>query len=174
MAIQKFIVNGDEAKIDYEGLENKPFGEEEGTIIAEVTKSFNEPSYPGASSYMPDTEETILSPFEEGATYTITFDNVEYERVCQVMDMGGMLVYYIGNLELIGYPTGTGEPFLFQYDSSACYAKASTIGEHTYEVSGMIISTLDPKYLPEYLQYGRETVQTITDEDYVIEDGEIH
>lgn len=77
MAIQKFIVNGDEAKIDYEGLENKPFGTPE---LIPVFEFHDIHCYNKDSSYYSDQifANEIPGKLKLYEKYKVTIDNNVY------------------------------------------------------------------------------------------------
>lgn len=94
----------------------------------------------------------------EGNTYTVMWDEQEYECIC----------YQTGNGLAIGCSTfigvegfDNGEPFVFDVNigTGATIVMVSKAGEHTFSVLGKVekIHKLDPKYIKD--MYYTETVQ---------------
>ena len=72
-----------------------------------------------------------------GQTYTVKFDNTEYECIC--VDLGGALV--IGNAAIIRMGSDTGEPFLLAYaDKLFRIFVVDETNTHTVSVSGLATS----------------------------------
>ena len=68
-----------------------------------------------------------------GQTYTVKFDNTEYECIC--IDAGGVPV--IGNVAIAGMGSDTGEPFLLAYvDELFRIFVIDETNTHTVSVSG--------------------------------------
>lgn len=85
-----------------------------------------------------------------GQTYTVKFDNTEYECIC--VDLGG--VPAIGNASIMGYGSDTGEPFLLVYRGEQLYIYVSDkTSTHTVSVSGFAstIKKIDDKFLSKGL-----------------------
>lgn len=92
----------------------------------------------------------------EGSKYTVTFDGIEYETECAVMDVEGLDIRYIGNIALItgDEASNTGEHFVVA-ELTEDGVEATGImtmlddGEHTVSISGdgEIIHKVDPKFL---------------------------
>lgn len=149
MAIQKFIVNGDEAKIDYEGLENKPFGEPiNDTVYPLKTSTYTDPyeDIPEVELDYSDFESSIVV----GEHYIVKFDGIEYE--VEAYARSGYVT--LSNINMDVYPAGF--VFMVQYtddpeDTSTAYA--STIGDHSLSITRAEITTLNPSYLPKDLQF---------------------
>ena len=69
-----------------------------------------------------------------GQTYTVKFDNTEYECIC--IDSGGVLV--IGNMAIMGVGSDTGEPFVLAYvDEIFRIFVIDDTNTHTVSVSGL-------------------------------------
>ena len=77
MSIQKFVVNGEEAKIDYEGLENKPFGTPELIPVFDVhdIHCYNEDGSYYSDSFSSTEIPGKLKLYEK---YKVTIDNNVY------------------------------------------------------------------------------------------------
>ena len=70
-----------------------------------------------------------------GQTYTVKFDNTEYECIC--VDLGG--VPAIGNASIMRFGSDTGEPFLLGYMHGAFIAFViDETNTHTVSVSGFV------------------------------------
>ena len=70
-----------------------------------------------------------------GQTYTVKFDNTEYECIC--VDLSG--VPAIGNASIIGAGSDTGEPFLLGYvDAHFIIFVIDETSTHTVSVSGFV------------------------------------
>ena len=121
-------------------LQDRPFGEEiEKVILVETfTDEYGEET-PNRNRF----ELTL----EEGKSYIVNWDEVEYECVCFV-DTWDRLV--IGNAFLMETGDDTNEPFLIGIQEGDSFVKARVGGEHTLSISSITetIKTLDEKYLP--------------------------
>ena len=85
-----------------------------------------------------------------GQTYTVKFDNTEYECIC--VDLNG--VPAIGNAAIVEMGSDTGEPFLLGYRSEHLYIYVSDkTSTHTVSVSGSAstIKKIDEKFLSKGL-----------------------
>ena len=70
-----------------------------------------------------------------GQTYTVKFDNTEYECIC--VDLYG--IPSIGNAAIMGMGSDTGEPFLLTYDSGYFFIYVTDeTNTHTVSVSGFV------------------------------------
>lgn len=163
MGIQKFIVNGDEAKIDYEGLENKPFG----NITEETIYPLKTSTY-----VMQESQARVMLDFSDftkalvaGEHYTVNFDGTIYE-VDAVVNGSAVAIC---NVPLDDSESGlpSGGVFIVatmvQATSGMAMAIAQTAGEHSLFIKQTNISTLDPMYLPKDLQFVRENSKLIMD-----------
>lgn len=169
MAIQKFLVNGDEAKIDYEGLENKPFGEESiETILNEETGTFIKPSEILPYMY---TIVAFVNDIVLGETYTVSFDGTEYTCVASEGYFMGAQALLLGNLTIASPVPGPGEPFCVVSNDNAKVIMGVSAGPHTFSIVKRSVSTINPEYLPEYLQYGSKNYVIVCDDTYAFEAG---
>ena len=85
-----------------------------------------------------------------GQTYTVKFDNTEYECIC--VDLNG--VPGIGNAAIVETGSDTGEPFLLGYRNEHLYIYVSDkTSTHTVSVSGSAstIKKIDEKFLSKGL-----------------------
>lgn len=108
---------------------------------------------------VPETEMDLSSgqyivsetwPLEEGETYLVTWDGVEYECVCSVGSFNNIPVNFLGNTSFLG-EEDTGEPFgagVFSSFNQSGFMTAD-VGTHTASIvrSGEVIHKLDNKYL---------------------------
>lgn len=116
--------------------------------------------------------------FVEGNTYTVMWDEQEYECIC----------YQTGNGLAIGCSTfigvegfDNGEPFVFYayIGAGATLVMVSEAGEHTFSVLGKVekIHKLDPKYLPDSIATDDEIIEILVQEDMLVavtdSDGDI-
>ena len=89
---------------------------------------------------------------EEGKTYRIVFDGVEYSTVCKPGTYSGMSIFYIGNGGIGGVGENTGEPVAVGVlaGSGTTVVFASESGSHTIGVAAesAVIHPIDPKFLP--------------------------
>lgn len=118
--------------------------------------------------------ETFIFESNTNATYTIVFDNVQYE--VKLINDGDMS--YIGNIGILNAIYGqpifpvTGEPFLFGLDSpNNFFAYASTAGQHTIQVNlfSEDVCKLPMKYLPEGYPYVSDPVETVLVDNATVE-----
>ena len=85
-----------------------------------------------------------------GQTYTVKFDNTEYECIC--VDLDGILA--IGNAAIVGMGSDTGEPCILGYNGEQLYIYVSDeTSTHTVSVSGFAstIKKIDEKFLSKGL-----------------------
>ena len=141
MAIKKFIVNDEEAKIDYEGLENKPFGEIVNEEVIYPLKTSDYQSKAGVSMAQLDpsdfTDDIII-----GEHYIVEFDGTKY--YVEAADNNGDV--YLSNINIADFPVGF--VFAIQFSSRGIMAMALTPGDHSLLIKHYQLSTLDPSYLP--------------------------
>lgn len=109
-------------------------------LIPETTHEFSDIGFDGA--YFTDNPIELI----EGITYTVMWDNTEYECVCHMSDagpsIGSDVVGEAGEIE-------NGEPFFIAaYDGGIIIS--GEVGAHMFSVTGVIhdIKQLDIKYLP--------------------------
>lgn len=153
MAIQKFIVNGDEVKIDYEGLENKPFGEEElVTIFPEVIDYpfyYDDQTNVYYTSVMP-AMPLVLVVNEE---YIVTFDGIEYTCVCNASSHSWK---ELGDSNFLQYPFNI---YLQDVEGYAFAINTSLTGSaHTFKIEQRRPAPLSAEYLPKELQYAKHYI----------------
>ena len=90
---------------------------------------------------------------EEGKSYTVKWDGVEYDCTCFVDELNRLVV---GNASLMEAGANTNEPFLVGVQDGDSFVKAQTGGEmHTLSIVsiGEIIHPIDQKYLPSATYY---------------------
>lgn len=100
-----------------------------------------------------------IDKFIEGRTYTVTWDGATYECVAYIAE--GPNVPSLGNAISIGIPSGgNGEPFFI----TASEGESLVFGEdgtHTLSMIGEVevgVRTLDPKYLPDGIEYAEKDI----------------
>lgn len=153
MAIQKFIVNGDEAKIDYEGLENKPFGEEE--LITIFPEVIDYPFYYNeqANIYYSSVKPAIPLVLVVNEEYIVTFDEIEYTCVCHASSGSRR---ELGDSNFLQYPfhiyLRDVEGYEFVIDTSL------TGSAHTFKIEQRRPAPLSAEYLPKELQYAKHFI----------------
>lgn len=95
---------------------------------------------------------------QEGTEYTVEVAGEQFRLRCQkkVLDdvTGSYEVYLIGNLSLGELGDNTGEPFLIGYVSKLRFFGITTSsfvpdGDYPVKITGTIINTIEPKYLPK-------------------------
>ena len=129
-------------------IKNRPCYTQQGVIVSyvpEQTVTIDEDG--GYVSLRSD----IAEHFEEGCTYFVTFNGVEYECV----GWHGEGAYYIGNGNIYG-GAGMGEDVPFSCDSygrGEVYLNAQDAGDYTISISveGEYVHKLDKKYLPDII-----------------------
>lgn len=132
-------LQNDETASDY--IKNRPFYEGLSVLLPETTLTFTNSQYAG----------NLGLNFEEGETYTIVWDGVEYKCVAFYFDNGTVHGNAVGNLAAAG-GTNTGEPFFMGtaagedgYTMAACLTGAASA---TLKVLGKTLKKIDEKYLP--------------------------
>lgn len=98
-----------------------------------------------------------LSGLEEGKTYKVTFDGIEYTCKCKVDTIEGITLPYIGNLaQFQAGLTDTGEPFVMgNYYAAGGLVIIADMPSGSYECGVTIavieetIHKIDSKFLPE-------------------------
>ena len=135
----------------WDTLQDKPFGVEE-----QKSELFR---YEGeAWKYDNHEEWLMIDTLEEGKTYVVSFDGVEYEVTAEATTYYDNSGVSIGNQMLGDYGPDTNEPFFIHVvnytnrdDSHAVYFLANDRDEHTFIVYGEPtenIHTLDEKFIP--------------------------
>lgn len=143
------------ALVDHEhswnDLIEKPFYAESVTeeILSETELPFEENSYFGAFVNMGDTVDFTLI---EGESYTVVFDDVEYECVAASASFAGSDGIAVGNFAFAGSSNNTGEPFILGCTNAGGQVLATNKTDATHKVriyrEYEDIHTLDKKYLP--------------------------
>lgn len=157
-------------------IEDKPFGED---VIEEVffEESTLECSTQDGSNYYGYKELSTTINFEEGQTYTVVFDGVRYENLecCSLMVNGiGMDAEGIGSFDweespsFPSYLDNTFKNFPFYifitheqgYNGFHMYVQDS--GTHTFTIykTNRNLKTIETKFLPEHLQFGKMITNT--------------
>lgn len=149
---------------DWNIMKNKPFYSEIGevVILPETTVEID-----------PETGEGDLMDVLSlvvGNTYLVNWNGTAYPCVAESFDMNGIPATALGNIGAITGVGMTDEPF-FLLAASAENAEeigagggivvldGSTSATISIYTEGEIVKTIDPKYLPEALQFGEERVQ---------------
>lgn len=103
-----------------------------------------------------------------GQMYTVKFDNTEYECIC--VDLDG--VPAIGNPEIAGMGSDTGEPFLLQYEGGFYIDVSDKNSTHTVSVSvfASTIKKIDEKFLSKGLIVNIVGTETKSGDTYLLFD----
>jgi hypothetical protein len=127
-------------------IKNRPFYVEscKYTILPESTITTSSDMTSVNITYTP------VVPLVEGESYTVVWDNVEYNCIGTIVD--GLVA--IGNAAAFGLENDTGEPFLIAINEDmfgGAFIFAFSIGEHTVAISvdGEIVHKIDPKFIPD-------------------------
>lgn len=186
--IKDFSVNGETYKIDYNSLENKPYGKEETEIFFPTSTLTFESS---GSTFFYSTNNPLNIPVY-GEHYIVNWEGTDYE-VEAYYGYNGQI--FIGEPSLLnGYDPGPGRsysyPFLFQYtpieDYVGVYQNNYQLmitvmnpeyvesADFTFSITHKFVTRLSSVYLPSYLNMddkeeiymeeaaGRTTVNTNT------------
>lgn len=95
-----------------------------------LTEILPEQSFTGTEMELTGGSKPIV-----GQTYTVKFDNTEYECIC--VDLDGTPA--IGNAAIWEFDSDTGEPFLLTYESGCFYIYVTDeTNTHTVSVSGFV------------------------------------
>jgi hypothetical protein len=124
---------------------------DEEKVLFDETITFNNGGYLG----------NPLSGLEEGKTYKVTFDGIEYTCKCKVDIINGITFPYIGNLAQIQEGlTDTGEPFIMgNYYVAGGLIIIADLPSGSYECGVTIVAIeetihkIDSKFLPEGIPY---------------------
>jgi hypothetical protein len=127
----------------------------DGKVLFDEIITFNGGEYLGSP----------LSGLEEGKTYKVTFDGIEYTCKCKVDTVEGITLPYIGNLaQFQAGLTDTGEPFVMgNYYAAGGLVIIADVPSWSYECGVTIAATretihkIDSKFLPE----GVPSIETI-------------
>ena len=140
-------------------LTDRPFYEEEGLIVTILEEC--EITIPEHSIFA---ELPITHSFEDGETYIVTFQGVEYNCVARWRSDNRCLL--IGNGAILDEDGGNGEPFLIDVydDNEGLYTEAflniSEEGPTTRNIEikhkNITIHHLDKRYLPESVAFDDE------------------
>lgn len=125
--------------------EDKLCWSEEGKVV------LVEPFTDGYGDETPNRNSFAIT-LEEGKSYIVEWDNVEYNCTCFVDDWNRLVV---GNASLMETGANTNEPFLVGVQDGDSFVKAQTGGNHALSISAIneTIHPIDKKYLPyEYAQ----------------------
>ena len=97
----------------------------------------------------------------EGHTYIVTWDGTEYECIAWCNEGGATIV---GNGDIWGGNGGNGEPFSINSEGgSTTYLNVDESGTYTIKIEEVQSTQyINPKYLPEYLQFGETGGDTLT------------
>lgn len=103
-----------------------------------------------------------------GQTYTVKFDNTEYECIC--VDLNG--VPAIGNAAIVEMGSDTGEPFLLQYEGGFYIDVSDKNSTHTVSVSvfAPTIKKIDEKFLSKGLIVNIVGTETKSGNTYLLFD----
>lgn len=157
---EKGVAGGTGGDCDWNIMKNKPFYSEIGevVILPETTAEFDPDS---SEYYLMDMVNVVV-----GNTYTVVWNGVEYPCTAASCDLDGVPVTLLGNIGAAdGEGSMTEEPFLLTVlpaeiaaeeglYGSFCVFDGSTSATISIYTEGEIVKTIDPKYLPEALQFG--------------------
>lgn len=105
-------------------------------------------------------------------TYTVNWNGTEFVCIAQVYTENDIPGVCLGNLGVITGGTDTGEPFVIVcFDATTAagigagvvFAPLDGSASVTLSITGEVVKTIDPKYLPKSLQFG-ETVKNLLPE----------
>ena len=169
----------DPAAVDY--IENRPFYEVESTIVMVESEPYKEPEN-HAGVFRSWYDSNINHIIEVGKSYNVTIDGIIYENiVCFAMDDDsyksprlGSTLESLQNNDIVEYP--------FQiyyedyYDVYIGYFKDNLY--HNIKIEEVVpsVKTVETKYLPEHLQFGKkdqltECIPKTTLSDYTSNNG---
>ena len=151
-------------------IKNKPFGEEIVEVFNTNTSDIQFEYDEEDNDYTYETEGSKIFDIEEGKTYIVNYNGVEYN--CVAYSIVG-IYQCIGNAELLlDYPAGNGEPFSFMYSSIDGERQVLCCTECTDypEISIKAINTkqIDSKYIKD-MYYDNGIKNTVIFEEQVIE-----
>ena len=158
----------DENAADF--IKNKPFGEEIVEVFNTNTFDIQFEYDEEDNDYTYVTEGSKIFDIEEGKTYIVNYNGVEYN--CVAYSIVGMY-QCIGNAELrLDYPAGNGEPFVFMYvpvDGERQVLHCTECTDYP-EISIKAINTkqIDSKYIKD-MYYDNGITNTVIFEEQVIE-----
>lgn len=143
-----------EGSINWENINNKPFGEEPGKNLLDLTAYDNFSFFDDFGVYMKDIPVSFT--LTDGKAYVINWDGTEYECIAQDASHVMPDTIAMGNGGIMGYPD-TGEPFIIgttvnEYGTWAVFFALTDTedgGSHTVGIKefGTVIQKLDNKYL---------------------------
>ena len=153
--------------LDYQYLpKSLRFGVLEGSVTVEVlpTTEFTFVEDMGGFLY-----SNIIQGIEEGKTYGVNYNGVDYECEAVFFSADGMSAYLLGNSALMMGTGDTGEPFTLMILTPESFEATGGFGAMAIPIDGATsvtlaitgkttekIKTLDIKYLPPQLQIGEE------------------
>lgn len=88
---------------------------------------------------------------EVGKTYTVNFNEAQYECVAYSCDIDGLEeIVFIGDMRHMGLTGGNGEPFVICHVAGNTGLYVSETGDYTISISGETskVHKIDEKYLP--------------------------
>lgn len=143
------VTGGGGGVSSWNDLTDKPFGEEK-TVLFDEQVTFAEKDVDLDTGFCSNQYDIPLD-ISEGDVVYVEWDGTEYE--CVVFEDYGMLCF--GNASFLDLSADTGEPFLYANSQFSTYDAPAT---HTVKVCTKTIKPLDPKYLPESLQFGEKKI----------------
>lgn len=133
----------------------------------------NKPFYTGFEALVDTTLEidpgrgttVLLDPLGliAGQEYTVAWNGTEYVSTARTFSGEGVPMVVLGDLGMMTGGTSTGEPFIIaevppefaaELGASVTIVPLDDSTSVTLVISGEVVKTIDPKYLPEYLQFG--------------------
>lgn len=127
------------------------------------------------SGMLPDVLDVI-----DGNTYKVNWNGTEFECTAQVYVENDISGVCLGNLSVMTGGTDTGEPFVIVcFDATTAagigagvvFAPLDGSASVTLSITGEVVKTIDPKYLPKSLQFGE--IQTEIFPETTFEQAEI-
>jgi len=167
-----FSVNGEEYKIDYNSLVNRPpqFGGEATEVFLpmQTDVEFEYDDSGSVGYYYIVNSIPTLNQLIFGETYVVNWDGVEYETECFLADTGstysiGDKYFYKGNI-IHDYPFiitcgSTPNPGVYSLNAVSTYEGGN---KHSFSITHKFITRLSSKYLPYYLNMDAHAEQWIT------------
>ncbi|MBR5795758.1 MAG: hypothetical protein IKY26_06410 [Erysipelotrichaceae bacterium] len=156
-------------------LEDRPFYETEAVeevFVPEITiPSFERQLYfSGCYYYHSQTSVDYYVEFEMDRPYTVIWDGVRYDNVMCQQTIGGTELGSTGRQlsgaygEVAEYPFGIYIMGSYEEGNNTLHVNTNDSLQHTVKVIDIIkeseIITIDPKFLPEHLQFGEEKTLT--------------
>ena len=157
-------------------LTDKPFGEENGILLPEITVAFDESG-----------QALLMKPTGMVAdrAYTVNWNGTDYFCLCVYYEADGSAGLVIGNLEAVGAAEpGSGfDAFPFVIVDGG-EETLNTIGAYgmimslagdesaTFSIRGMVVTPIDTKYLPKHLQFGDKVEEVLSKRTLTSTNGE--